>query len=815
MSTDPVKKILAVNFFPAFTPPGSGGELRYYHIYRYLRRHYDITMVNPSRLFSEPETEKHFPNMVEHRVPKNKIHYYLHRIFGFLGNFSECSAVVVMAASRLEKTLKAKVNQFLPEADIVIHECPFLINLTPRVRDKILVYNSYNVEYDLQKDMLKGVLGIWLCRMVKKAEKKACRMADLVLATSENDKKRFVDLYGISPRKIVLVPNGVDPAEIKPPNEEERNRARQKLEFGDALTLLFFGSAHPPNVRAANFINEQIAPVFPGVNFVMAGKVCESIEKDCSPNLRLLGIVSDEDKIHLLKGADIAINPMFSGSGTNLKMFDYLSAGLPVITTPVGARGIPVVHGKEAMIADPDYFADSINDLIHHPEQRLTLSKYGRKLVETDFNWKNLSERIHEAFKNLGKPSVTVVNDFHIVPPRHGGQYRIHSLYNELSRFIPVYYVCMQKESDDLELTEINPDFIQMAAPKTFFHRVSESLLARLLKQTLDDLLAVIFAHHNPVIKREIRQAARFNDYLISSHPYLWKTISKYRDNVRIYESLNYETVLKKFNLKGCWSPLGVYLVNHIEGKAIKESDSVLTVSDEEQTVLARDFKVEDKYITIPNGTGVSGVRIPEKKEKKKLREYLGLSDYPIALFIGSAHPPNVEAGTHIVRGIAPKVPEVLFFVVGSVCWLLKDIPERKDNVKLFFEVDEEIRNDLFRVADLAVNPMITGAGTSLKMFDFLAAGLPVVTTSIGARGVKDEKGQFTVICEVEKFPEEIRNLTESPEKMDIMRKKGRKYVEENFDWGVIAGKLHHHLISLGGNVAPRDEKFPAPQKIS
>ncbi|MBN1901050.1 glycosyltransferase family 4 protein [Candidatus Sumerlaeota bacterium] len=792
------KKILAINFFPAFTPPKSGGELRYYHIYRFLRNYYDITMVNPTHLFVEPEEIQRFPNMREFRIPKNKHHLFLHRFFSRVGRFRECSAVVVMLASSRDKMLRNTIEKHLLEADIVIHESPFLFHLTPRRENQIFIYNSYNVEYKLHREMLNGALGAVISRKVRSAEKRACRMSDLVFASSEQDRLDFSHLYDISLRKIITVPNGVDPEEITPASREERDQARKELGLKEKPALIFFGSAHPPNREAAEFILDRLAPAFPQACFLIAGKVCEALAERHLPNVTMLGVFTDEEKHRILKAADVALNPMFAGSGSNLKMFDYLSAGLPVIATPTGARGVPLINYTEAIITEAEGFPRCIETLLSRPDLRQILSRRGRSVIEEKYHWKHAADKIHAAIEDLHKPHVTVVNDFPLVPPRHGGQYRILNLYRNLSRYIPVNYLCLHKESDEIEETPLEERFLQTAIPKGLFWRMSESVLNRLLGYTIDDILGIFFAHRNRILKREVAQASAFNDILIVVHPYQWKVLRRYRSkNICIYESLNYETALKRETLPGIIARFLVMFVKGIEKRAIGESRATLTVSDEEAEAFTRDFGLNAKCITIPNGADASKIQPASPQEKEALKRLLELGEHKVALFIGSAHPPNVEAGRYLVEKIAPQTPDVLFFILGSVCWILKNIPGKPSNVKLFFEVEEDVRNALFKVADIAVNPMTKGAGTSLKMFDCLAAGLPVISTPIGARGVARKGVQPVILSELNQFSSTIREIFAQPEKRIFHELQGWNFVREYFDWGVIAKKLYEELSTL------------------
>ena len=61
---------------------------------------------------------------------------------------------------------------------------------------------------------------------------------------------------------------------------------------------------------------------------------------DLPPNVVLAGVVTNVAKRTLLQSADLALNPMRTGSGTNLKIVEYFAAGIPVVSTPFGARGL-------------------------------------------------------------------------------------------------------------------------------------------------------------------------------------------------------------------------------------------------------------------------------------------------------------------------------------------------------------------------------------------------------------------------------------------------------------------------------------------
>jgi len=85
-------------------------------------------------------------------------------------------------------------------------------------------------------------------------------------------------------------------------------------------------------------------------------------------------------------------------------------------------------------------------------------------------------------------------------------------------------------------------------------------------------------------------------------------------------------------------------------------------------------------------------------------------------------------------------------------------------------------------------------------MFDYLSAGLPVVSTALGARGIAGGKADILLICDVAGFPQAIRSLCADPSRRDLLCQKGRSYVERHFDWKVIARKMQDYLLQLYGS---------------
>jgi len=81
--------------------------------------------------------------------------------------------------------------------------------------------------------------------------------------------------------------------------------------------------------------------------------------------------------------------PLLSGSGTRIKIFEAMAMGKAVVSTSLGAEGLPVTHGQNILIADhPRQFAAAVVRLLRDPELAEGLGRAARALVEKQFTWK-------------------------------------------------------------------------------------------------------------------------------------------------------------------------------------------------------------------------------------------------------------------------------------------------------------------------------------------------------------------------------------------------------------------------------------------
>lgn len=393
-------KILVLATYSCY-PPRGGGQHRLYNLYSRLAKHYDVTIC------SIIESNKPYQNLILENglrqicVPQSREHaeaqWKAEKKVGV--NLYD---VAMIDYIDLSKEYVEMTCQLMEHSDIVIFSHPYLFSLSKYLDgDKILLHESHNVEYLLKKPYINNKI---FQEKISTIEQNACLYTHITYTTSDLDREHLIRLYDLDPERAFVVPNGVDVDQILVITDNERQKQKESVKIAEYSTILFVGSWHPPNLEALRFIVEDIVTKFQDCFFIIIGSVKDYYLQEYGKlpdNVLAFGTVEEDEKYELYKLADIAINPMFSGSGTNLKMLDYMSAGIPVITTPIGTRGIPVVNYEHAIISSPEQMADKIHELISDSNLRKRLRENARVLVENDFSWDIIAHELKDNIQNL------------------------------------------------------------------------------------------------------------------------------------------------------------------------------------------------------------------------------------------------------------------------------------------------------------------------------------------------------------------------------------------------------------------------------
>jgi glycosyltransferase involved in cell wall biosynthesis len=141
-------------------------------------------------------------------------------------------------------------------------------------------------------------------------------------------------------------------------------------------------------------MEHQVMPrLEPRGRLLVVGACAEDLSAATGSSVVRLGYVDDLRPI--LAAADVAVNPIAYGSGSNLKMAEYLAAGLPVVTTPIGARGFEE-HLASVRVADLDRFAEAVAETAGRPVRPEAGAADVRAL-----SWTRLGQRLMETYERL------------------------------------------------------------------------------------------------------------------------------------------------------------------------------------------------------------------------------------------------------------------------------------------------------------------------------------------------------------------------------------------------------------------------------
>lgn len=250
--------------------------------------------------------------------------------------------------------LPRRLRRELASSDAVVADFPWVypVLLAPVVRRPLRIVNTHNIEHRLFSDS-----GRWMDRRIRGAvrtvELKAAAACDVLVSCCEEDARFFGK--SAPPRRSVVVPNGVDVRRFEDV-ASKRGETRRALGIGDGeKVFLFTASKWGPNHDAFEYLLDFARA---RERFLREERIHLLVVGSVTPTpLRLPGFTATGRVARTepyFGAADAALNPVRSGTGTNLKTCEYLAARLPVVSTAFGARGFNIEHGKTGFLFEPD-----------------------------------------------------------------------------------------------------------------------------------------------------------------------------------------------------------------------------------------------------------------------------------------------------------------------------------------------------------------------------------------------------------------------------------------------------------------------------
>jgi glycosyltransferase involved in cell wall biosynthesis len=158
-----------------------------------------------------------------------------------------------------------------------------------------------------------------------------------------------------------------------------------------------------PNREAIRFLLDEVFPrvvrARPGARLALIGGAADS-KADWLINP---GNIPAEDVPAFIKACDLSVVPIFSGSGTRLKIVESWAAGVPVVSTTIGAEGLEAEDGRNILIADRAAdFVERILLLLKQPRIGHKIAGEGKRLAERRYAWPKIMGETNAVLKRMG-----------------------------------------------------------------------------------------------------------------------------------------------------------------------------------------------------------------------------------------------------------------------------------------------------------------------------------------------------------------------------------------------------------------------------
>lgn len=383
-------------------PPTEGHQLRSWHLLRAAAAAHEVDLISLQRPEDPPTPDRCLLELVRdfQAVPLPAI-----------GRPGPALAMAgrwlrqrqpLLVARYVGAELRAAFGARVAQADLVhLDILPLAALMADVPAGTPVVLNEHNVEHLLlasraaiepvgwRRQLLRQQVG-----ELERFEHSACSAADRVLACSPNDVARLHELAPTA--EIRVVPNGVDLdffAGPEPAAEDDR-------------TLVFVGQmGWFPN---RDGVLDFIAHAFPLLRSrhpdarlrVIGRRDGLQLGDGAGDAVEFTGFI--DDLRPAIREAAVYVVPLRAGSGTRLKLLEAMAMGKAIVSTRIGAEGIDLRDGREALLADsPEEFAAAVSQLLDNRELRRRLGSAARERVERDYGWDAIGETLRDTYDEL------------------------------------------------------------------------------------------------------------------------------------------------------------------------------------------------------------------------------------------------------------------------------------------------------------------------------------------------------------------------------------------------------------------------------
>lgn len=387
-------------------PLDKGGKLRTWHLMRHLARRHEITYLafaHPDEPADNIAGMREVASRVE-VVPRAEVTKHSPRFFARVA-WHLADPLPYAVAQYRSRAYRRRLDSLLATGGFDLVVADFLVSAVnlPRRLPCPAVLFTHNVESEIWRRHAETATGLRKAlyatqyRRMLRYEGDALRRFDGLLAVSDADRDTFVRLYpGVRPEAIDVVATGVDTEYFAPAPEDT-----------SSTELVFTGSMDwLPNEDGMAWFVRDVLPLVraevPDARLSIVGRSpSPAVMKLASePGVRVTGRVDDVRPY--IGDAAVFVVPLRIGGGTRLKIFEAMAMAKAVVSTTVGAEGLPVTDGRDVLIADDAAaFARATVRLLRDLGERRRLEQAARTLVAEHFDWSVVARDLDGALSRV------------------------------------------------------------------------------------------------------------------------------------------------------------------------------------------------------------------------------------------------------------------------------------------------------------------------------------------------------------------------------------------------------------------------------
>lgn len=379
-------------------PPYRGDKLKIYNLAKRLCLQHELHLLTFAQdkedLNYLPELKKIFKEV--HIVELPKLKSMLHCLAGLIDNKPFQVHYFRSAAMRL------KVKELMGKGayDVVhvqhLRMAQYLATYSniPRILD---LPDAFSLYWERKTALAKNIFLKWLIRNEQKRVfqyEQILKQYDLTLVCSAEDKQYLEELHHIY--TIKLLPNGVDTVTFAPRSHD----------YTHNHTLLFTGNMdYLPNVDGVVYFIKEILPIvrsqYPDIQFVIAGqRPVKKVLDLVSDHVKITGFVKDLAAVY--NEASVVVAPLRFGAGTQNKVLEAMSMGIPVVCSNIGFQGLGIASGEGAVMqTTAASFAASIIELLGSAELRQSVGSTGVRVIQSRFTWDIIANTLDVYFSQV------------------------------------------------------------------------------------------------------------------------------------------------------------------------------------------------------------------------------------------------------------------------------------------------------------------------------------------------------------------------------------------------------------------------------